>query len=102
MNRILVTLLLVSGAANAFLLYRVVDVGVTTTYQSAEIKSLKQQQDQMQKLLPLLQKGISRDAVVGAARDAGLEVMNKEPNTLYVGMIEFIFKDGVVSDIRLE
>lgn len=102
MNRILVILLLVSAAANAFLLYRVVDVGVTTTYQSAEIKSLKQQQEQMQKLLPLLQKGVSRDAVVGAARDARLEVMNKAPNRLYVGMIEFIFKDGVVSDIRFE
>lgn len=102
MNRTLTILLIVSAAANALLLYRVVDVGVTTTYQSAEIKSLKRQQAQMQKLIPLLQKGISRDLVVGAARDAGLQIMVKDPNSMYVGMIEFIFRDGIVADIRFE
>jgi hypothetical protein len=102
MNRILMVLLLVSAAANAFLLYRLLDTGVTTTYQSSEVKFLKQQQTQMQKLLPLLQKGVSRDAVVSAAKDAGLEVMVKDPNRLYVGTIEFVFKDGIVVDIQFE
>lgn len=102
MNRILLTLAILSVAANAFLLYRLLDTGVTTTYQSAEVKSLLQQQAEMKKLSPLLLKGISRDALVVAARDKGLQVIEKEPDRLYVGTIEFLFKDGRVSDVNFE
>jgi hypothetical protein len=102
MNRILLALLILSGVANAFLLYRAVDTGVTTTYQSAEIKSLLQQQVEMKRLMPLLQKGISRDTLVSAAHEARLEIMQKEPNRLYVGTIEYLFTDDRVSDVRFE
>jgi hypothetical protein len=95
-------LLVAAIAVNVFLLYRVFDAGVTTTYEGSEIKSLKRQQAQIQKLFPLLQKGISRDAPLGAARDAGLEVIEKTPDEVYVGAIEFVLKDGKVVDVRFD
>ena len=95
-------MLVASIAVNVFLLYRLFDVGVTTTYQGSEIKSLKRQQAQIQKLFPLLQKDISRDALVGAARGAGLEVMEKTPNQVYVRTIEFVLRDGKVVDVRFD
>src|SRR6266403_4319316 len=100
MSKILIGFLVASIAVNVFLLYRVFDVGVTTTYQGSEIKSLKRQQAQIQKLFPLLEKGISRDALLGAARGAGLEVMEKTPDQVYVGAIEFVLRDGMVADVR--
>jgi hypothetical protein len=102
MNRSLLILLILSAAANAFFMFRLLDTGVTTTYQSAEIKSLLQQQAEMKKLIPLLQKGTSRDTIVGAAQEAGLEVMQKEPGSLYIGTIEFLFTDGRLSDVKFE
>ena len=102
MNRILLALSILSVAANAFLLYRLLDTGVTTTYQSAEVKSLLQQQAEMKKLAPLLLKGTSRDTLLGAAREAGLQIMQKEPDRLYVGSIEVMFTDGRVSDVNFE
>jgi len=102
MNRSLLILLILSVVANAFLMYRLLDTGVTTTYQSAEIKSLLKQQADMKKLIPLLQKGTSRDTILGAAREAGLEVMQKEPDMLYVGTVEFLFKDGRLSEVKFD
>lgn len=102
MNRILLTLTILSAAANAFLLYRLLDTGVTTTYQAAEVKSLSQQQAEMKVLSRLLLKGISRDALEDAARETGLQIMQKEPDRVYVGTIEFFFKDGRVSDVNFE
>jgi hypothetical protein len=75
MSRVLIVLLLASIAANVFLLYRVFDVGVTTTYEGSEINLLKKQQAQMRKLFPFLQIGISRDALLSAAGREGLEVI---------------------------
>lgn len=102
MSRVLIVFLVASIAVNVFLLYRVFDVGVTTTYEGSEIKSLKQQQTQIQKLFPLLEKGISRDALLAAARDTGLEVIEKTPDQVYVGAIEFVLKDGMVVDVRFD
>ena len=102
MNRILLTLSILSVAANAFLLYRLLDTGVTTTYQSAEVKSLLQQQAEMKKLAPLLLKGTSRDTLLGAAREVGLQIIQKEPDRLYIGSIEVVFTDGRVSDVNFE
>lgn len=102
MNRNLLTLLILSVAGNAFLLYRLLDTGVTTTYQSAEVKSLLQQQAEIKKLAPLLLKGIPRDTLEDAARKTGLQVMPKESDTLYVGTIEFLFRDGRVNDINFD
>lgn len=102
MNRILLTLSILSVAANAFLLYRLFDTGVTTTYQSAEVKSLLQQQAEMKKLVPLLLKGTSRDTLESAARETGLQVMQKERDRVYVGTIEFLFTDGRVGDVNFE
>jgi hypothetical protein len=102
MSRILVVLLAASIAANVFLLYRVLDVGVTTTYEGSEIKALKQQQAQIQKVFPLLQKGMSRDALLGVAHGAGLEVIEKTPDQVYVGAIEFVLKDGMVVGVKFD
>src|SRR5882762_11267363 len=102
MSKVLIVLLVASIAVNVFLLYRVFDVGVTTTYEGSEIKSLKQQQTQIQKLFPLLQKGISRDALLGAARGTGLEVIEKTPDQVYVGTIEYVLRDGMVVDVRFD
>ena len=101
-SRVPIVLLVASIAANVFLLYRVLDVGVTTTYEGSEIKSLKRQQAQIQKLFPLLQRGMSRDALLDAARSAGLEVMEKTPDQVYVGAIEFVLRDGKVVDVRFD
>jgi hypothetical protein len=102
MNRILLALSILSVAANVFLLYRLLDTGVTTTYQSAEVKSLLQQQAELKKLVPLLLKGTSRDTLLDAARQAGLQIMQKETDRLYVGSIEVVFTDGRVSDVNFE
>lgn len=102
MRRVLIVVLVASILVNVFLLYRVIDVGTTTTYEGSEITSLRRQQAQIQKLFPLLQKDISRDALLGAARGAGLEVIEKTPNQVYVGAIEFVLRDGKVVEVRFD
>jgi len=102
MNRTPLMLLVLSMAVNAFLLYRMLDTGITTTYQSAEIKTQLRQQAEMKRLMPLLLKGTSRDTLMNAARESGLRVIQKEPNRLYVGTIEVLFRDGQISDLNFE
>ena len=89
MNKVVTVSLLVSVIANGFLLYRLLDTGVTTTYEASEIKSQTRQLSDMQKLFLAVSTGLTRDALMIAAHAAGLEVIQKEKGDLYVGSIEF-------------
>jgi len=100
MNRTLTVCLLISVVANLFLLYRLLDTGVTTTYQASEIRSSTKQLSDMQKLFPAIATGFSRDALMNAAHTVGLEVIEKDKGELYVGSIEFSLKGDTVVGIR--
>jgi hypothetical protein len=102
MNRAITVCLLISVIANVFLLYRLLDTGVTTTYEASQIKSSTRQLSDMQKLFPGLMTALTRDALMNAARTAGLEVIEKDKSELYVGTIEFSLADNKVVGIHFD
>jgi hypothetical protein len=89
MKKTLGGLLLMSVLGNVLLIYRVFDLGVTTTYGSDEISRRTQQVADAEKLLPPLLSGTSRTELLSEAQKAGLDVMDKGKEGLYVGGIHF-------------
>lgn len=102
MRKLFNALLGLSLLGNAFLLYRVVDTGVTNTYQSSEIKQTQQQLQAVQKLWPSLMPNVSRERVLDAARKADLEVLDKQAEGIYVSGVHFIFQEDHVSTIAFD
>ena len=102
MKKTLGVLLLISVLGNAVLIYRVFDLGVTTTYGSDEISRRTQQVADAQKLLPPLLSGTSRMELLSEAQKAGLEVMDKGEEGLYVGGIHFVLSGDRVAAIDFE
>lgn len=96
MGKIIKLALLCSILINVTLLYRVIDLGVTTTYGADEINYRNRQASDLKKLLPLLLKSTSQEQVLLAARQAGLEVMKKIDEGTYVGTVLFTYSDGKV------
>lgn len=94
-------LLSISVLGNALLLYRVIDLGVTITYGADEIGRRSNQAADVQKLLPLLMTHVSRADVLSAAGKAGLEVIDKGDEGLYVGDILFAFSGDLVAAVKL-
>jgi hypothetical protein len=95
-------LLVISIIGNAILLYRVLDMGVTTTYQSDEIKQRGEQLEGIQKLWSSLLPNTSRADVLNAARKSGLEVLDKQEEGLYVDGIHFVFSGDQVTAVKFE
>jgi hypothetical protein len=95
-------LLLISVLGNAVLLYRVFDLGVTTTYGSDEIRRRSQQAADAEKLLPSLVSGTSRMDLLNAAQKTGLEVLDKGEEGLYVGGIHFVLSGDRVAAVKFE
>jgi hypothetical protein len=97
MKRSLVLLLVASLLANLGLLYRIVDMGLTSTYAGDEIARREKQEADAQQLLRVLLATTSRDDLLDAAHRASLEVINKGEEGVYVGEIRFVFSgDRVV------
>jgi hypothetical protein len=84
------------------LLYRVFDLGVTTTYGDDEISRRSQQAADAQRLMPLLMPGASRADVLSAAARAGLEVLDKGEEGLFVGSMHFVFTQDRVAAVKFE
>lgn len=102
MKKALGIALFLSVLGNLVLLYRVFDLGVTTTYGADEISRRSRQAADAQKLLPLLMPGTSRSDVSSAARKVGLEVIDKGEEGLYVGGIHFVVADDRVAAVRFD
>ncbi|EFB7642808.1 hypothetical protein E4I92_14360 [Escherichia coli] len=102
MEKIIRLALLFSILINAALLYRVFDLGVTTTYGADEINYRNRQASDLKKLLPLLLKSTSQEQVLLAARQASLEVIKKPGEGTYVGTLLFTYSDGKVMAVDLQ
>lgn len=100
-NRLVVPLVL-SVLGNCILLYRVLDLGVATTYLSDEVRRRGQQTEDARKLLSFLVTHQSRADVLDAARVTGLEVLDKGEAGVFIGSIHFIFSDDEVSTIEFD
>lgn len=102
MEKIIRLTLLCSILINAVLFYRVLDLGVMTTYGVDEINYRNRQASDLKKLLPLLLKSTSQEQVLLAARQAGLEVIKKPGEGIYVGTVLFTYSDGKVMAVDLQ
>jgi hypothetical protein len=102
MRKVLGIALLVSVLGNIVLLYRVLDMGVTTTYGADEISRRGKQVADVQKLLPLLMPHTSRADLLGAAQKAGLEIIDKGQEGMYVGDVQFIFSGDQVTAVKFD
>jgi hypothetical protein len=102
MNRVLPVCLTLSAVVNVFLLYRVLDTGVTTTYEASEIKSVRRELADMQKLFPVVSVGTSHEELVSAARKVDLEVIEKKQGNIYVGSVEFLLRDDKVAGVDFD
>ena len=101
-RKVLGILLLISVLGNAFLLYRVIDLGVTTTYGADEIGRRSSQAADAQKLFTLLMTHVSRADVLAAAGKTGLEILDKQDEGTYVGNILFIFSGDQVTAVKFD
>jgi hypothetical protein len=98
MKNVISIALLLSVLGNFVLLYRVFDMGLTSTYEADEISRRGHQVANVQKLLPLLVPNMSRANLLSAARKANLEILEKGEEGLYVGGIRFLLSgDRVVA-----
>lgn len=102
MNKILGVALALSLIGNVALLYRVLDLGVTTTYGEDEVNRRNQQAADVQKLLPLLMPNMSRSHVLSAAQAAGLEILDKGEEGIYVGSVHFVLSGYQVTAIKFD
>jgi hypothetical protein len=102
MRQALPILLVLSLLTNGVLLYRVFDLGVTTTYGADEIDRRSEQAAGAQKLLPLLMPSTSRADLLTAAQKSGLEVLDKGEEGLYIGGVHFVLSGDRVTAIELE
>lgn len=102
MKKALGILLLLSVLGNAILLYRVLDLGVMTTYGDDEVSRRSKQAADAQKLLPLLMLDTSRADVLSAAQKAGLEVIDKGEEGLYVGDIHFVLSEDRIVAVKFD
>jgi hypothetical protein len=91
-----------SVLANAVLLYRVLDLGSATTDEAVEIRHERAQLGAIQKLLPLLPPSVSREDLVNAAREAGLDIFDKGTEGLLVGTVLFTLSEGRVVAVKFE
>lgn len=90
------------GVGNAVLFYRVLDLAVTETYRGDEISRRSRQAADAQKLLSLLMQHASRADLLSAAQRAGLEVLHKGKEELYVGDLHFVLSGDRVAAVRLD
>tara|TARA_R110000824_G_scaffold118960_2_gene271451 strand:+ start:70653 stop:70979 length:327 start_codon:yes stop_codon:yes gene_type:complete len=97
-KNILTFCLVLSVVGNALLLYRVADLGVTTTHQSEQIRLNAQQAKDAEEILPMLINKTSRDDVLFAARKAGLTTFEKEEG-LIVGQLLFVFSGELLDRV---
>lgn len=103
MRKSLGVALLFSIIANAVLIYRVFDLGISVTYQTAEIQYKSKQLTDVGKLWPALTPKISRGDLLEAARKTGLEVLEKEEEkSLFIGRVQFLLSGESVTAIKLE
>jgi len=96
-------LLVVSMAGNAYLLYKLIDHGVSITYQADEQARRGQQLAALSALLMEYAKGDSRNALVQRAKQVGLHVIDKPgENYFWIDEIRFDIVDDRLADIKLD
>jgi hypothetical protein len=100
--KILALILVISVLGNVFLLYRLIDTGVTVTYGAAELGYRAKKLKALEKLLPLLLSDTSRDALLSAARKAELEIIEKQGDGTYIGGLQFVFSGNRLTAVNAE
>ena len=93
-------LLALSVVANAVLIYRIFDLGVTLTHQSSALERREGQLSDINKVLTMVAPQIGKDEFVKRAKSAGLDILVKDENkAAYVGEVQFIFKENRIVGI---
>jgi len=96
-------ILLVSLILNAWLGYRILNLGVTITHQSDQIKFLNGQVKDVEKLWTKQVERSSSSALIEAAKEVGLEVIEKRnEHAFYLGRIKVLLTDDRVAKIVLD
>lgn len=93
--------LTLSILANVFLVYRTFDIGVTMTYMSDEIEHQQTRAADVERLLPLLAPHLTKSELLEAAGKAGLEVIEKQEEGIYVGDLLFTLAGDRVISVSL-
>src|SRR5690606_15053959 len=94
--RLLSIALAISALLNLYLAYRLLDLGVTSTYAADELQRRGAQVSALQRLLPLLMPNTSRHLLISTAQAAGLEVLDKGDEGVYVEEILFVISNDQV------
>ncbi len=102
MNKGLWIALALSVLANILLFYRIVDLGVTMTYGADELTRREGQLSTMQVLLPHLVNTATHATIQKAAQKAGLEILDKGAEGLYVGEVHFIFTGDTLTSVKVD
>jgi hypothetical protein len=93
---------LLSLALNAWLGYRVLNLGVTITHQSDQILFLNSQVEDVEKLWTKHAERSSSLPLIEAAKQVGLEVIEKKSErAFYLGRIKVLLTDDRVAKIVL-
>ena|SRR5215813_6643744 len=98
-SRLVLVALVASVCLNFVLIYRVFDMGVMDTSRSDEIQRREHQAKTAEKLLLELLPATSRGDLRTAAQRAGLEVLDKGDEGMYVGGIQFVLSKDRISAI---
>ena len=103
MKKIFGVSLLLSVIVNIALLYRLLDTGISVSYQADELGYKSKQLTDVQKMFPVLVPKMSRADLLEKARKTGLEIIEKkDDNTVYVGGIQFVLSNDQVTAIKFE
>lgn len=101
MHRILTAALLLSLVGNGVLLWRILDLGVTTTYLDDQNQIFDRTLNDLEKLLPSIVGQSSRASIASLATKSGIGVLDKGSDGLLIGTMYFRFSDGRLMEVRL-
>lgn len=94
--------LVISVVGNAILLYRALDSGVTATHGADEIDRRNRQTEDARKLMRVLLSDFSHADVVSAAEKAGVPVIDKGDEGLFVGEVRFAMSEDRIVDVQFD
>jgi hypothetical protein len=87
-------------ASNLFWLYRVIDDGITITYQDQRINELEEVREQLMALLPVLARGVKQEAITTIAGEVSGERPFQKHGCLWVGQLGFYFdQEGMLRSV---
>jgi len=100
-RNLLIGLLGVSFLGNAFLIYRLVDMGVTVTHGEEESGRRNEQVRVVEELLAVFMSKPSKAELIEAAKESHFDVLDKGEDGIYVGEVRFNFSEDKLASLSL-